>query len=415
MSNKLNSTIRKMSHYFKIECVMKYNLALLLAALAFSNDLIAQVVLTEQDAIKAAISSHPSLKAAADYVEQKKQLEKTSFSLQGPNIYTQSPTGQFYTIGINQNIDFPTVYIKQKKVFQAETHLAENQLQLTEQQLAWNVRNAFFNAKYQATKSKVLFTQDSLLSILQKSAQRQFKAGEIDNIEKTFVDMQYGEAHMNLLSAQNEEFTAIENLQMLCGINAAVMLQPYTEAELTALMESNTEAASGSAQLLVAKSEVEIAEEMIKLEKNKVLPGFQMGYLNQASKDTPMNLRFQAGITIPLWWWQHSGRINAAKANAQRATHNEQSIALSYQSELNASQRNVLATAQHLDYYLKTGLKKAQELEDSSSRFFSAGEINYTTHLRTLNDVMQVKFSFVEAALAYTEALAQLKFINGSK
>ncbi len=415
MRNKLDSILQFIPDYFKIMGAVKYNLVLVVVANFLCVDLSAQVVLTEQEAINSAFSSHPSLKAAADYVEQKKQLEKTSFSLQGPNIYTQSPTGQFYTIGINQNIDFPTVYIKQKKVYQAETQLAENQLQLTEQQLAWNVRDAFFKAKYQVTKSKMLFAQDSLLGALQKAAERQFKAGEIDQIEKSFVDLQYGEVHMNLLSAQNEEFTSLQNLQSICGIAGPVILQPYTEAELTNLMTNNNEGTSGSAQLLVAKSEVEIAEEMIKLEKNKALPGFQLGYLNQSARDTPMNLRFQAGITIPLWWWQYNGRIKAAKANAERATHNEQSILLSYQTELNAAQQRLLSTAQHLNYYLQTGLIKAKELEQSSSRFFTVGERNYTAHLRTLNDVMQVKFSFVEAALAYTEALAQLKFINGNK
>jgi outer membrane protein, heavy metal efflux system len=415
MRNNLYPIAESMAPYNKMKCTMKHSFIVAAIAIMFSGALSAQVVLTEQDAIKAAISTHPSLKAAADNIEQRRQLEKTSFSLQGPNIYTQSPTGQFYTIGINQNIDFPTVYIKQKKVFQAETHLAENQLQLTEQQLAWNVRNAYFNAKYQTTKSTYLFTQDSLLFTLQKAAEKQFQAGEIDQIEKSFVDLQYGEVHINLLSAQSEAFTALQSLEMMCGISGAVVLPPYSEEELNEMINGVVSVESGSAQLLVAKSEVELANEMIKLEKNKALPGFQVGYLNQASRATPTALRFQAGIIIPLWWWQQRGRINAAKANAEKAAHDEQSIHLSYQSELNAAQQRLLAAGQHLSYYLQTGLPAAREIEDASLRYFKGGERSYSAHIRTLNDAMQVKFSFVEAALAYTEALAQLKFINGSK
>lgn len=374
----------------------------------------AQRMYSEEEIMAEALKVHPVIQAYSWNVESKSQLEKTAFSLPAPAISTQSPTGDFYALGINQNIDFPGVYIRQRNVLQAETDMARSQLQLTKQQLSWEVRTALADAKYVATQLSFLFAQDSLLQFLRNAANRQFVAGEIDFLEKSFVELQYGEVHQKLLTAQNESLAAIQKLRNLCGLNDLNSVSEFTQDELLSAMLKDATMNSGNAYLDVAKKEVLIADKMIKLERMKVMPGFQFGYLNQTERNSSFTYRWQAGITIPLWWWQYGGRIKASEANAKRATQNELAVIKGFENSKLDVMAQLNSASQRLNYYFTTGLKEAAALEVASHRFFEAGERNYTTHLRSMNDVLQVKYGYADAAFAYSKALAQFKFINGS-
>lgn len=394
----------------RVISIVTYSFTLLLV----SPQLVSQTLYSEAELIQSALAFHPEIKAAQSNVEGKKNLEKSGFSLPAPNVYTQSPSGVFYTIGINQNIDFPTVYTNQKKVLRAETTLAENQALLTQQQLIWQVRNTYNYARYTTTQLYHLWKRDSLISSMNDAAERQFAAGEINFMEKSFVNLKYGETHQKFLSAQASNLLAIQELEMLCGLENEADILPYVESELTMLMLEDTSGKYDNAQLSIARSEVEISDQRVKLEKSKAMPGFQVGFLNQVLKDSPVQYRFQAGITLPIWWWQYAGKIKAAKADAQTSKHNQESTAMEFRVTLNHAQSKVASTSVKLQYYLQTGLQQLTELEKASQRFYKEGEIDVTALLRTLDDAMQIRLDYTEAAREFTDAIASLKFINGT-
>ncbi len=377
-------------------------------------DFYGQTMYTEAQVIESALSSHPTVKAASSSVDSRKQNEKSAFSLPGPNIYTQSPAGTFYTIGINQNVDFPTVYSNQKKVYKGETALAESQLLFARQEISWNARTYYNKAKYQTTLLLYLYVQDSLYAALSNAATKQFDAGEIDFMTKTFATVQYETIHQKFILQQIETDNALQDVMMYCHLSEELEVTPYSSTELSSQIVLDTSAKYSNAQLVMAKRETEIAQAKIKLEKSKAMPGFQFGYLNQVNKNSLVQYRFQAGITLPLWWWQYAGRIKSAKANAEFSHQQEEATLLGYRMNLNNAQTNVNSTFGNLQYYLETGLKHLNELETSSQKFYTAGEIDLTTHLRTLNDVMILRFNFVEAAREYLDAVIMLKFINGT-
>jgi len=386
---------------------------LFMVVLSVSNTK-AQTMYTEVQVIESALATHPSLKAASSSVASKKENEKAAFSLPGPNIYTQSPSGTFYTLGINQNVDFPTVYTNQKKVYKAETALAESQFLLSKQEITWNARMYYNTAKYQTTLLLYLFTQDSLYAALSDAATKQFNAGEIDFMTKTFATVQYENIHQKFLLQQIETDKSLQDVMMYCNLSEEIEVTPYSLFELLNQITLDTAATFANAQLAMAQRETEIAKSKVKLEKSRAMPGFQFGYLNQVNKNSLVQYRFQAGITLPLWWWQYSGRIKAAKSNAEFTRQQEEATILSYRMNLNGAQTHVNSTFGNLKYYLETGLQNLNDLESSSQKFYAAGEIDLTTHLRTLNDVMSLRFNFVEAAREYLDAVILLKFINGT-
>lgn len=79
--------------------------------------------------------------------------EKAAFNLPNPEVKAESPTGEFYAVGVLQWFDFPAVYVRQKQVAKAETALAQAGQRVSENELRYTIRSLYLEtqiAEYQA-------------------------------------------------------------------------------------------------------------------------------------------------------------------------------------------------------------------------------------------------------------------------
>ena len=90
-----------------------------------SIKLFSQNIITEAEAVNNALKNSPNLSAATFSVLQQKQLLKSSFNLPNPEIFIESPTGNFYTPSITQSVEFPSVYGKQNQLQKQQVQFAE--------------------------------------------------------------------------------------------------------------------------------------------------------------------------------------------------------------------------------------------------------------------------------------------------
>src|SRR5687767_3732313 len=89
------------------------------------NSLYGQKILTESEATSFALKHSPNLAASELQIIQNRQLRGSAFNLQNPEILFESPTGEFYTPGIQQTFDFPAVYINRGKFYKQQMILSE--------------------------------------------------------------------------------------------------------------------------------------------------------------------------------------------------------------------------------------------------------------------------------------------------
>ncbi|HOY17621.1 MAG TPA: TolC family protein, partial [Haliscomenobacter sp.] len=102
---------------------------------------------TPDAAVSAALRNHPLVKAATFEVQAKKYAEKTALKLPNPEVNAESPTGEFYALGVLQSFEFPTVYARQKQVAQAETALAQTGQRVSENDLRYTVRSLYLEVQ----------------------------------------------------------------------------------------------------------------------------------------------------------------------------------------------------------------------------------------------------------------------------
>lgn len=391
------------------------SLPVLVMLLFTCNVLQAQITLTEQQAMEMALKNSPAIQAAILQVKQQKQLQGTSFNLANPDITVESPTGEFMTVGVLQSFEFPSVYVKQGQLARQQTVLAEKGKTITEADIRQMIKTTYLNLQYNNELLQRIKSQDSISNSIAEAAERQFAAGQVDFVIKTFAAAQYGEVHNRYLQVQTDASVALHQLQLYTRLTDSIVVSPLTKAGATILtnqaIDSSTLAGTPLVQYYLQTQSV--ARKSLQLERNKALPGFSFGYMNQGLKNTEIPLRLRAGINIPVWFWQYSAAIKAAKTNLQITQQNT----LDQQQKLTARIQQVkgeaLKSQTALAYYEGAGLKQADDLISSSSRMFTAGQSDYITYLRTLADAYTIQLSYLESLRNYNQAIINLNYLNG--
>ncbi|MEO7922211.1 MAG: TolC family protein [Chitinophagaceae bacterium] len=385
---------------------------LILLAAATAN---AQTVLTETEAISKTLTNNKNIRAASFQVKQQEQLLKSAFNLPNPEFFWESPTGNFYTGSITQSIEFPSVYRNQYRLQKGQIAIAQKEKQLTEVELKYRVKLLYLEIQFADSLVKQFYIQDTLYEKIKTSAIRQFNAGQIDFLQQTFAETQYGEIHNQYTQAIARAKTSKAQLQWYTGLKDDFMVQPLIVSPnslQTGLLPDSAILLSNPSVQLLQQQQLN-AKQNIALQKSKALPGFAFGYFNQGERETKWSNRFRFGITIPLWFGQYKSKINAAKTEQQVIQNKQEAL----QQELSLQAMNaggeMQANWQSVQYYQQTGLPKAREVIVTSQRFFASGEIDYISLLRNSNDAYAIYLKYLEAIKNYNLSVINYQYLMG--
>lgn len=394
--------------------MFRYSIIVFLAGF-ISLPAAAQQVLTENEAVAKALANNKNIQAASLQVKQQQQLLKSAINLPNPEFFFESPTGNFYTGSITQSFEFPTVYSNQYRLQKQQIGVAQKEKQLTEAELKYRVKVLYLEIQYAESLSTQLFIQDTLYEKVMLSAIRQFKAGQIDYLQQTFAETQYGEIHNQYQQSLVRASSLKAQLQWFTGIKDTISVEPLaislSQVQLSLAPDSTALFANPALQIL--QQQENVAKQNIALQKSKALPGLAFGYFNQGERDTKWLNRFRVGVTIPLWFGQYKSNINAAKTEQQVIQSKQQGLQQDLSAQTINTSSEMRTNWQSVQYYQQTGLRKAQEVITTSQRFFVSGEIDYISLLRNSNDAYTVYQKYLEAVRNYNLSVINHKYLMG--
>ena len=375
----------------------------------------AQQVLTEDEAVSKALANNKNIQAASLQVKQQQQLLKSAINLPNPEFFWESPTGNFYTGSITQSFEFPTVYSNQYRLQKQQIGVAQKEKQLTEAELKYRVKVLYLEIQYADSLASQLYKQDTLYEKIKLSAIRQFRAGQIDYLQQTFAETQYGEIHNQYQQSLVRASSLKAQLQWFTGIKDTISVEPLaislSQVQLSLAPDSTALFANPALQIL--QQQENVAKQNIALQKSKALPGLAFGYFNQGERDTKWLNRFRVGVTIPLWFGQYKSNINAAKTEQQVIQSKQQGLQQDLSAQTINTNSEMRTNWQSVQYYQQTGLRKAQEVITTSQRFFVSGEIDYISLLRNSNDAYTVYQKYLEAVRNYNLSVINHKYLMG--
>lgn len=377
----------------------------------FANTASGQNIITPEDAVAATLQNHPSSKASAYAVKAKKYGEKAAFNLPNPEVNAESPTGEFYVVGVLQSFEFPTVYAQQKKVAKSETALAQAGQRVSENDLRYTVRTLYLEAQIAEYQSRQWKMRDSLYEAIGVAAARQFDAGEIDFLQKTLAENGAGKVHQERLAAEQKSRVLRQQLASFTGLNNWGTLLPLVVdtvglAALSGIAENPSIAYDQQA--------AQLAERQINLAKSRALPNFSLGYLNQGPRSTPIDYRFRASVGVPLWTGQYRAGTNAAKAESQAAAARVEVQSQTIAFEQARAQSDAATALANVRYHERDALPRSRAVITAATRMREAGQIDYVTFLRTLDESYTIQQEYVDQLQALNLAQLRLRYLSGN-
>ena len=375
-----------------------------------------QTIMKVEDAIAKAIATNRDVAAAGHSVTQQKQLVKSAINLPNPEFFWESPTGSFYTGSITQSFEFPTVYGKQVQLQKQQVVIAEKDKFRTEKEVSYRIHLLYLAIQYTDALQKELKIQDSVFNQLQIAAQRQFDAGQIDYLQKTFTESEYGNLHNQFLQTSATLKSMTEQLQFLTDTKEAIRVTPLQLSSIPEglLTTTDTSVLNDNPTISILQQEIEANRKNLELQKNKALPGLAFGYFNQGERNTPTSLRFRFGVTVPLWFWQYKSNIQAARTGVSIAQEKTRGFKQQLNFELMQAKNEWSISFQSYNYYLNTGLPKADEIIKTAKRFFESGETDYINYLRNISSAYQTKLKFVETLNNLNHSIITINYLTGT-
>ncbi len=374
----------------------------------------AQIPISLNAALDSALNNNLSLKQSKLQEAYQKQLITTSATI--PQTQLSAEYGKFNSplidtrLGISQELNFPTVYKRQKSVYEAEWKQQVLETNVHEAALTKQVSEIFYLLRYIVHKEALLIkTQQNFNEFLRVSELR-FKAGESTVLEKTSASTQLGNLQLQLNALNQDKKTLILQFNLL--LNTA---QLYIPEDGILKKDAQDNLLKGIAEnhplLLVQAQERAIGKANTELEKSKLMPDLIMGYNNLSLRDGQQltgNNRFhsvQLGIGIPIFNKAQRSKITASKVNEQisdlRLEQEQQKLEINYRETL-AKYEQSMADVQ---YFELNGLKDAEIIHNTLSKQLSQGAINYLEW-----SLLNQQALMIESA--YLDTLKQLNQYN---
>ncbi|MDF7820266.1 TolC family protein [Runella sp. MFBS21] len=378
----------------------------------------AQQLLTETEAVETALKNSPSLKAGALNVRQNEQLVRSARNIPNPDVTFDSPTGDFYTLGVQQTLRFPTVYKHQAQLQSQQIGLAQKEQAITQNDLKWRVKSIYLMIQAAQANRAQIAAQDSVYEQIRQAAKRQFEAGTIDKLALTFAEMQAAEVRNALTEATQQLTTAKAQLTILMqGNTKAEAVATEFNVSPLASMPVRASLSSDFTQnpLVQAAEQVEVInQKAIDVERANALPGFMVGYYNQGTKESNLGLRWRAGMSIPLWAGQYKSRISAAQTGYEIAKQRTEAQKVALATDLQAAEGELIRYRNTLTYFQTVAIGQAEELISTARRLFESGQTDYIGFLRTTNDAYNIKLRYLETLRSYHQTLLTVNYLTGN-
>ena len=143
------------------------------------------------------------------------------------------------------------------------------------------------------------------------------------------------------------------------------------------------------------------------------MPNFSLGYLNQGLQSTPIDYRFRASVGIPLWFGQYRAGRQAAESEAQAAQSRAEAQAQAVAIQLQQIQTDAATALTRVRYSQNEALPRSRSLIATALRMREAGQVDYVTFLRTLDEAYAIQRDYTEQVQVLNNANIQLLYLAG--
>lgn len=364
------------------------------------------------------------LKGATLETAQNRALEGTAKDLGKSNfLLTQDPTSGGNidnSLGISQSFALPKTYAARRAALQQQTAVSEKALAVSQNDLAREVRLAYFSLVFLNEKMRLLGRQDSLYRDFAARAELRNKTGETNFLEVLAARNRSQQTLLLLKQAQSDAAVWQIELQRLTA--SAEILTPSDPA-LAKLPAPLDPTAAQNPLLDFYRQKTSLAAAQTEAVRADNLPEFNVGYFQQLVLPWYSDARpyskfgvggIQFGASIPIFNGKpFRARLQASQIGAQVAQNQLAAAQNGLQSRLGQAFAETRKWQDALDFYEKTGLQQADEILRIAQTAYSRGEIGYIEFIQNTAQALDTRLGYLDALHRFDQSVIEINHLKG--
>ncbi len=362
--------------------------------------------------IRMALENNNSIKNARLNIEIAGKLKKSSFDLPPPEILYQ--WGEINTavndryLDINQSFDFPSIYTSRAKYHNKLISMRETEYTLAEMKVVANVKSAWYNwiatlSKYRLTKEEFNIYNEFLRAVKLK-----FETGEVNLMTLSVAETQALSIEQNMYKLELELSAYEQELKALSGITGKLV-----PADEPVKMEFHSQLPDTSTQhnplLEYLQTKTDLMDAAVRVENNRHLPGFSVGYFSQSIEKVDGFRGWQVGLNFPVWFWSQSGRVQAAKLEREQVSNDYYYETNRLNTEKIKLQNEISQYRQMITRFEEKTLSKTDQIIRDSRTNLEEGEVTHFEYVLSISHAYQLKSEYYDLINSYNQASIKLE------
>jgi cobalt-zinc-cadmium resistance protein CzcA len=367
-------------------------------------------------AIDSALQNNLGLKSAQQRVEATRALIPAGFNLDKTQVFYRHDQNDIAengysnkVFGISQSMLFPTVYGKQRKVFEDLGMVEQQQYLLTQNQIIKEVSQTYYTIVYlQKLENNYRFL-DSLYQQFSIAADRRYELGETNYLEKLTARSKMRELSVRLLQTTESKNQAYVKLDQLIQMEREFQI---TEQDLAPLPTKTWDLEAHPGVLFYQQS-ILLKTHNVSLEKQRLLPDLQGEFFR--GTNTGPNARIypgvQVGVSIPLWFGAQKAKINASKfelAQTSLAADNYSFQLLNRRKQLEIELQKF---QEAISFYTQEGQQLSKQLIAQGNQAYKGGEIDFFQYVLLIENSRNIEVDYLTNLQGYNMTVLEINYL----
>lgn len=387
--------------------------------------------MTLQQCFQLADRQNLALLSGRKAVEKAQVMQGTAWDLDKTEIaFSQNPASSGDTdngLTFSQSIEFPTVYTARRGQLKAETQAEKSRLNVTSQQLRFEIANVYYAMLYQTHRLQILLQQDSVIQRYCDVAGKRYKAGEARQLEFLSADRMRNDNRLEMTKVKNEA----ENLQtaLMALLNTTTPVVPAAD-NLVISQRSPMNAAFNYQQTADAqyqKDLISALDQEVKCAKTGYAPSLSLALRSQLLIDSwdPYHINrqrftegnffgFEVTVGVPLFYGATKAKVKAAQKDREVALLAMQQEQREKERDYKQGYNRLQNAIKRMEYYSGENMAKAKDIERLSTLEYENGEISYVEYASALQEAIDMRLKQAEVVNEYNEAVLALMALNNS-
>ena len=372
--------------------------------------------LSIDDAISIALKNNSKLKLSSLAVKKSESVTGTSFDFGETDFYYNSDKSNFgennlklNILGVNQSLKFPTSYFTQHSTNKTKTEAQKEKYKMNEILLKREVSKVYYSTIYwKNVKSRYQYL-DSLFIQFAAAAKRRYELGETNYLEQLTAEAKQKEISLLLHSAEVNIKSNYEILMSWIQSDSSYILP---DIKLPKLSENRIDTINNPGFDYHSKM-ISAAEYEVSLEKQKLLPKINLGFFRSFNDGVSPNSYngFEIGLSLPVWFFPQTARIEASQINKQILTENYNDYRAKLKARSNILQSELNMYKKEIQYYESAGKKLVVELLTTSNKTFKNGDIDFLEYIQLTERAVNIEMNYLESLNKYNNSVLSKKYL----